>query len=280
MSLPPPSETRRGATSTPHPPPSPPLPPPPSSTHTHTSATSDGDLPHPHPHLTHPSSPITTSAPSPAHDPFLVRKRIAILGAHAVGKSALTIRCAQGRFEPDYILTFEDMYQWKPVVDGIAYDVTIVDTEGQDLASCFGLQYTIGVDGYILVFSVRDRSTFDVVKALNRKLLTTLNVLDAVGTSDVPRVLVGNQVDIAHEREVDNEDAKAFAAAIGVPYVETSAATTFNVNEVFETLLRLIDHNVRLAHSTPQPPAEHSPPRQSPSSPDPKPPSRKPCFVQ
>lgn len=196
--------------------------------------------------------PVATSPSAPAPDdeaePFHLRKRIAVLGARGVGKSALSIRCALGRFEPDYMPTFEDMYEWKPVVDGLHYDLCIVDTDGQDEHSFFGLQYTIGIDGYILMFSVRDESSFDVIKAVNDKLLATLNVRDTKGVREVPRILVGNQIDITHERQITFETASEYANEQGIPYMECSAFTPHNAENVFKAVLRIIQNNLRESH--------------------------------
>lgn len=222
-------------------------------------------------------SPVKPELPQPdLHDePFLVRKRIAILGARGVGKSAISIQCALNRFEPDYMPTFEDTYQWTPVVDGVHYDVRIVDTDGQDENSFFGLQYTIGIDAYILMFSVRDESSFEVIKAVNDKLLDTLNVVTPFGTSEVPRVLVGNQIDITHERQVSKSAAIQYAEQQGIPYFETSAYTAHNVTHVFTHLLRIIEQNLRNSHTS------QAPERQSDAQPPGQETDRKNfCFVQ
>lgn len=210
--------------------------------------------------MPHPISPPHTHDPPqnfpPDNDdndgdsPFLIYKRIAVLGARGVGKSALSIRCALNKFESDYMLTFQDMYQWKPVVNGLHYDVNIDDTDGQDENSEFGMRYTTGIDGYVLVFSVRDYSSFQVIKAINEKLLDTLMVTNRKGVSEVPRVLVGNQIDIAHERQVPTRVAAAYAREQGIPYMESSAFTPFNVEAVFETILKIIQQNLHDSHTS------------------------------
>lgn len=182
-------------------------------------------------------------------DEFHVRKRIAILGAPGVGKTAVTIRCTEGHFVPDYFPTFEDSHAWVTTIDEILYEITIVDTDGQQGSSSLGLQYTIGVDGYILMFSVCDSYSFDFVKDLNCNLLRVLNVVNEKGTTEMPRILVGNQSDIVHRRQVDCDDAEAFANGQGIPYMETSACTGCNVNEILHSLIRIIDQNLRDSHN-------------------------------
>ncbi|PXF42319.1 GTP-binding protein Rheb-like [Gracilariopsis chorda] len=186
--------------------------------------------------------------PPPSQKPFRVRKRIAVLGARAVGKSAVAIQCTDNRFEPEYMPTCEDAFLWTTTVDGTKYEVTIVDTDGQDEFPDFGEQYTIGVDGYILMFSLVDESSFHIIRRVHEKLLQTLVVLDPKGTAELPRILVGNQLDMAHTRRVSRQVAQEFADEHGIPYYETSAYTGENVNEVFATLLRIINTNLVNSH--------------------------------
>jgi Ras family protein len=53
------------------------------------------------------------------------------------------------------------------------------------------------VNGYVLVFSIASRQSFDKIKLINEYLLNALG--DA---TDVPRVLVGSMSDLADQRQV------------------------------------------------------------------------------
>ena len=52
-------------------------------------------------------------------------------------------------------------------------------------------------------------------------------------------VAVGNKIDLAHERQISTEEARAHFEEKGVPYFETSAKTGEGVNEFFEAMVRL-----------------------------------------
>lgn len=52
----------------------------------------------------------------------------------------------------------------------------------------------MGIHGYVLVFSVTSRKSFEMIKILNEK------ILNALGTEKVPRVIVGNKTDLILER--------------------------------------------------------------------------------
>ncbi|KAA8496115.1 GTP-binding protein Rheb-like [Porphyridium purpureum] len=163
-------------------------------------------------------------------------RRIAVLGARGVGKTSMSTRFCENTFDDMYLPTIEDSYQATIRINNQQYICEVLDTAGQDEYSIFGTQLTIGVHGFFLVFSVRDRTSFELLKTINDKLLVTL------GASSIPRVLVGNQSDsIETEREVSYAEGESYAREIGCPFVECSAMSGENVTEAFVTLIRVMD---------------------------------------
>lgn len=67
-------------------------------------------------------------------------------------------------------------------------------------------------------------------------------------THQIPFVLVGNKVDLAHLRKVNSSEAQQLAQEWSCPYIETSAKTRQNVEEVYSTLMRLIVKRKELMH--------------------------------
>ncbi len=55
----------------------------------------------------------------------------------------------------------------------------------------------MGVDGYILVYSITSRNSFDRINQINESLLSALG-----DTIDIPRVLVGSMLDLSDQRQV------------------------------------------------------------------------------
>lgn len=182
------------------------------------------------------------------NDVFYIRKRLAVLGAHHSGKSALACQCAHGMFNPRYVPTFEDTYIWRTIIDHVPYEVTIIDTEGQDGHSFFGSHFTVGVDGYVLVYSVCDSTSFEAVKTINKNLMRILSVSKPVGCQEVPRVLVGTMVDDLESRCVPYDIVAEYAAQLGIPYIETSVVGKLNVPEAFAEVVRVIVANWRRSH--------------------------------
>ncbi|XLT71900.1 hypothetical protein HN873_028326 [Arachis hypogaea] len=83
---------------------------------------------------------------------------------------------------------------------------------------------TIGVD--FIVYDVTDEESFNNVKQW-------LSEIDRYASDNVNKLLVGNKSDLTANRVVSYETAKAFADEIGIPFMETSAKDSTNVEQAF-----------------------------------------------
>lgn len=124
------------------------------------------------------------------------QRKIVVAGSRAVGKSAVTIQFAEDRFVENYNPTIESTFQKTIVYNNTRYETDIVDTAGQDEYTIFQPQYALGVDGYVLVYSITNRQSFDVIRVINDKILSS------TGNEHVPRILVGNKCDLMGQRSV------------------------------------------------------------------------------
>ena len=93
-------------------------------------------------------------------------------------------------------------------------------------------QYVRVGEGFLLVFSLTDRRSLDECYKLHRDILRIKD------TDNVPMLLIGNKLDIRHMGM--DAHAHAAAASMRIPYVETSARTRHNIDEIFIELVRLI----------------------------------------
>lgn len=114
-------------------------------------------------------------------------------------------------------------------LDSKVIKLQIWDTAGQERFRTITSSYYRGAHGIIVVFDVTDQESFNNVKQW-------LNEIDRYANENVNKLLVGNKVDLAAKRVVDFNTAKAFADEIGVPYIETSAKNSTNVEQAFMTM--------------------------------------------
>eukprot|EP01104_Vermistella_antarctica_P012288 TRINITY_DN352_c0_g1_i1.p1 TRINITY_DN352_c0_g1~~TRINITY_DN352_c0_g1_i1.p1 ORF type:complete len:190 (+),score=45.04 TRINITY_DN352_c0_g1_i1:176-745(+) len=162
--------------------------------------------------------------------------RIVVVGAGGVGKSALTVRFIQGNFVEKYDPTIEDSYRKLVEVDGTACMLDIMDTAGQEEYSALRDQYMKTGQGFILVYSITTQTSFEAATKLRTQILRIKEE-----NQDIPIILVGNKLDLDEERAVTTEQGKALAQKFACGFIEASAKTNTNVNEIFFELVRMIN---------------------------------------
>ncbi|KAL9710739.1 GTP-binding protein [Leucoagaricus gongylophorus] len=164
------------------------------------------------------------------------RRKIAVLGSRSVGKSSLVKQFIENHFVDAYYPTIESTFAKSVKYKGVEYDCHIIDTAGQDEYSPINSQYAIGIHGYILVYSITSRSSFDMIQIVYDK------IVDFCGVGDIPCVIVGSKCDLAPSgRQVDAANGEKLARENKAAFVETSAKENINVGKVFELCLAEIE---------------------------------------
>ncbi|KAF9052338.1 hypothetical protein BDZ89DRAFT_1088456 [Hymenopellis radicata] len=164
----------------------------------------------------------------------LKKRKFAVLGARSVGKSSLIYQFVEGQFNENYYPTTENSCSKSLNYKGTEYDCEIIDTAGQDEYSILNSRHAIGIHGYVLVYSVTSRSSFEMIQVIYDK------IVDFCGVTDIPCVIVGSKVDLKtsrFNRQVSPEEGDGLAHANKAAWVETSAKTNLNVAKVFDLCL-------------------------------------------
>jgi len=179
---------------------------------------------------------------------------LCMLGAGAVGKSALTLQFIQGQFVADYDPTIEDAYRKHIHIDDNPLLLDVLDTAGQEDFVALRTSWMRGRDGFVLVFSVVDHKSFEELQSFYDQLM------EVYEENVPPFVLVGNKCDLDpnsiinknndnknnnqisnYQRRVSFEEASELARRWhAVRYIETSAKTGFHVQDMFGGLVRQI----------------------------------------
>ena len=97
-------------------------------------------------------------------------------------------------------------------------------------------QYMRGGEGFIVVYSVIDNSSFTELSDFKSEIEKVRDM----EVKDIPLVLAGNKTDLFDERKVSKTDGKTLANKLECPFFETSAALGENVDEVFHSIVRVI----------------------------------------
>ncbi|XP_017436284.1 ras-related protein RABD1-like isoform X2 [Vigna angularis] len=132
--------------------------------------------------------------------------KLLLIGDSSVGKSCLLLRFADDSYVDSYISTI-----------GVDFKIRTVDLQGKTVK----LQ--------IIVYDVTEMESFNNVKQW-------LNEIDRYANDSVCKLLVGNKCDLVDNKVVDSQTAKAFADELGIPFLETSAKDSINVEQAFLTM--------------------------------------------
>lgn len=164
------------------------------------------------------------------------QRKIAIVGSRSVGKSSLTVRFVDGHFVESYYPTIENTFSKVIRFKNQDFATEIIDTAGQDEYSILNSKHFIGIHGYLIVYSVASKTSFEMARVIRDKILTHL------GTEWVPIVIIGNKSDLRPEqRQVSVEEGKALQQEFNCAWTEASARYDENVARAFELMIGEIE---------------------------------------
>ncbi|KAK8199586.1 rheb small monomeric GTPase-like protein RhbA [Phyllosticta capitalensis] len=164
------------------------------------------------------------------------QRKIAIVGSRSVGKSSLTVQFVDGHFVESYYPTIENTFSKLIRYKGQDYATEIIDTAGQDEYSILNSKHFIGIHGYMIVYSVASKQSFEMTRIIRDKILNHL------GTEWVPLVIVGNKSDLRPEqRQVSADQGKALAEEFKCAWTEASARYNENVARAFDAMIGEIE---------------------------------------
>jgi len=162
--------------------------------------------------------------------------KVIVIGDPAVGKTSLLTKFATNQFEEKYLPTVGVSILKEPM-ELKEYNATVNlmfwDIAGQPQFYMLHRPYFNGADGMLLVFDITRSSTFSNVN-------NWYSAAVKYGLSGIPRILIGNKVDLAEERKIILPMAEHLSEKLSAPYFETSAITGENVKLVFQKIADLV----------------------------------------
>ena len=88
-------------------------------------------------------------------------------------------------------------------------------------------QYMRNGEGFLLVYSITSRMSFDEISTFYQQICRVKD------RDYFPMVLVGNKCDLESDRQVSSQEGKDLAKQFGCQFIETSAKQKINVEEAF-----------------------------------------------
>jgi len=150
-----------------------------------------------------------------------------IIGDSSVGKSCLLLQFADKRFKNDHDTTIGVEFGSRNLqIKDKTIKLQIWDTAGQESFRSITRSYYRGSIGALLVYDVTKRETFEGLSKWLEDTRSYANDKTFV-------MIIGNKIDLEDKREVSTAEGEDFAKKMGIPFMETSAKTAFNVEAAF-----------------------------------------------
>ncbi|CAJ0839260.1 9301_t:CDS:10 [Entrophospora sp. SA101] len=151
---------------------------------------------------------------------------LVVLGDINVGKTALIIQT----YDPTIVIS----YKKQTIIDGQPCVIYVLETAGQGEHTPLWDQWIRDGEGFLLVYSVSSRSTFEQVERFKNQIVRIK------GSNKIPLILVGNKPDEHTEQEVSREEGMNMAKRLSCEFFESSAKTLVNVERPFYTVVQMI----------------------------------------
>jgi len=153
--------------------------------------------------------------------------KVCLLGDTGVGKSSLVLRFVSNRFDHKCSATIGASFMSKSIdVGGETIKFQIWDTAGQERYKALAPMYYRGAAAAIVVYDITSESTFNCMK-------NWVKELSQFGPKDIKIAVAGNKCDLEDAREVSKDAGREYADHIDAIFIETSALTAQNVEEIF-----------------------------------------------
>ncbi|KAH0563382.1 Ras GTPase [Trichoglossum hirsutum] len=186
---------------------------------------------------------------------FLREYKLVVVGGGGVGKSCLTIQLIQSHFVDEYDPTIEgpcpsspdfskvsgdscsatsDSYRKQCVIDEEVALLDVLDTAGQEEYSAMREQYMRTGEGFLLVYSITSRQSFEEIMTFQQQILRVKD------KDYFPIIVVGNKCDLEADRQVSKQEGEELARSFGCKFIETSAKSRINVDNAFYNIVREI----------------------------------------
>jgi GTPase SAR1 family protein len=183
--------------------------------------------------------------------------KMVLLGESAVGKSSLVLRFVKGQFHEYQESTIGAAFLTQTVsVDDTTVKLELWDTAGQEryfflfkyLFFTFKIyiyffryhslapMYYRGAQAAIVVYDITNADTFSRAKVWVKEL-------QRQAAPNIVIALAGNKADLAAKRQIEIVDAQTYAEENGLIFMETSAKTAMNVNDIFMAIAKKLPKN-------------------------------------
>ncbi len=157
--------------------------------------------------------------------------KIIVCGDPGVGKTSTILRFTDNAFRRSYLPTIGvNVSKKKIMLENSALQFIVWDIAGQMKFKQFRAPFYEGANGIVLVL---DRTNPDSLQSI---IKWYKDIAIHLKMTEIKGFIIGNKSDLKDKIKVSTSEALAVANELDLKYIETSAFTGKNINEVFEKL--------------------------------------------
>ncbi len=165
--------------------------------------------------------------------------KFVIIGNSGVGKSNILLRYIYNSFSEEFKTTVGVEFGAKNIeIDKKIFRIQIWDTAGQENFRSIERAYYKNSVCACVVYDISNHASFEDIQVW-------IDDCTKQTAKSVLLFLVGNKSDLKDNREVSYEEGAAYAKSHKMLFLEASAKTGENINEIFETSVKQISNNIR-----------------------------------
>ena len=159
--------------------------------------------------------------------------KILVLGGYGTGKTCFIIRYCDDYFQQSTYSEAGMDYKFKKLKleKDKEIKLQIWNTCSQDRFQSIQKNYYKGAHGFIIMYDITSRSSFEEVKRFIKSIKNE-------NSNEAPIIIVGGKLDLENQRQVSTEDGIALAKEFNCSFFECSAKDNININEIGDELTK------------------------------------------
>ncbi len=164
----------------------------------------------------------------------IIQKKVCLLGDFAVGKTSLTRKFVEGRFDDRYLSTIGIKISRKRLeMDTYTLNLLIWDLVGGANFSKSSAKHLHGAIAALIVCDLTRPETLDGYKFYAEQMRAV--------NPNAALIFAGNKSDLVDERLISDEKLQIISKQLNGSYLDTSAKTGFQVETAFHWMAEQIE---------------------------------------